>query len=118
MGYCWPVLPMGVADPPGVGCNPDSSRKSEAAAPGFVPLKRPLATVGFWKLNAAAVSVPKVHQPTSVRWLMSQGSWNARVAKSKWAKVTTYGKETKGKIDLQDHGTTVEFKNIKILVLK
>jgi len=44
--------------------------------------------------------------------------WNARVAKSKWAKVTTYGKETKGKIDLQDHGNKVEFKNIKILVLK
>ena len=44
--------------------------------------------------------------------------WNAKVAKSKWAKVTSYGKETKGKIDLQDHGNKVEFKNIKIKVLK
>ena len=43
--------------------------------------------------------------------------WNAKVAKSKWAKVTSYAKETKGKIDLQDHGNKVEFKNLKILAL-
>jgi len=44
--------------------------------------------------------------------------WNARVGKSKWAKVAGYAKEPKGKIDLQDHGNKVEFKNIKILILK
>ena len=44
--------------------------------------------------------------------------WNARVAKSKWSKTATYAKEPKGKIDLQDHGDKVEYKNIKVLVLK
>jgi hypothetical protein len=44
--------------------------------------------------------------------------WNAKIAKSKWAKVDSYAKETKGHIDLQDHGNKVEFKNIKVLILK
>jgi hypothetical protein len=44
--------------------------------------------------------------------------WNARVARSKWAKVPGYGKEAAGHIDLQDHGDKVEFKNIKVKILR
>jgi hypothetical protein len=44
--------------------------------------------------------------------------WNQRIAKSKWKSAAKYAKETKGHIDLQDHGDKVEFKNIKIKELK
>jgi hypothetical protein len=44
--------------------------------------------------------------------------WNQRIAKSKWKNAAKYAKETKGHIDLQDHGDKVEFKNIKLKELK
>jgi hypothetical protein len=44
--------------------------------------------------------------------------WNKRIAASKWAKTARYAKESKGHIDLQDHGDKVEFKNIKVRELK
>ncbi|MCC7419231.1 MAG: DUF1080 domain-containing protein [Planctomycetaceae bacterium] len=40
--------------------------------------------------------------------------WNARVAKSKFAKMPKFGKPTKGHISLQDHGNLVSFRNIKV----
>lgn len=40
--------------------------------------------------------------------------WDARVAKSKFAKWPEFGKATKGHICLQDHGNVVAFRNIKI----
>ncbi|HEX2970951.1 MAG TPA: DUF1080 domain-containing protein [Tepidisphaeraceae bacterium] len=43
--------------------------------------------------------------------------WDARVAKSKFAQWKKFGKNTKGYIDLQDHGAEVAFRNIKIRVL-
>src|SRR5215472_17464998 len=76
-GYCCPVFPIGVGVPPGiVGGSGVSSRKRVAAAPFMLPVNTPLATLGFTNCPATVVSVPQVHQPTSVRWLMSQGSWN------------------------------------------
>ncbi len=40
--------------------------------------------------------------------------WDARVAKSKFAKMPLFGKATKGHICLQDHGNPVAFRNIRI----
>jgi hypothetical protein len=40
--------------------------------------------------------------------------WNDRVAKSKFATMTGFGKATKGHICLQDHGDTVAFRSIRI----
>lgn len=40
--------------------------------------------------------------------------WNARVAKSKFAKMAGFGKAERGHICLQDHGNEVCFRNIKI----
>lgn len=40
--------------------------------------------------------------------------WKARVAKSKWKDYPGYGLALKGYIGLQDHGSLVKFKNIKI----
>src|SRR6266508_5791191 len=67
MGNCWPVLPIGTACPPDVGCSPDSSRKRRAPAPAVVPLNRPFANVGFVQFDGGK-SFPNSHQPTSVRW--------------------------------------------------
>lgn len=43
--------------------------------------------------------------------------WNARVAKSKFAKYELFGKPSRGHICLQDHGNEVAYRNIKIRVL-
>lgn len=43
--------------------------------------------------------------------------WNQRVAKSKFAKMTGFGKAEKGHLCLQDHGNEVAFRNIKIRLL-
>jgi len=43
--------------------------------------------------------------------------WDERVAKSKFAKLTNFGKPTSGHICLQDHGNPVSFRNIKIRVI-
>ena len=43
--------------------------------------------------------------------------WDEKVAKSKFAKMAGFGKQTKGHICLQDHGDEVAYRNIKIRVL-
>ncbi|MEX2176815.1 MAG: DUF1080 domain-containing protein [Pirellulaceae bacterium] len=40
--------------------------------------------------------------------------WDERVAKSKFAKMPSFGKPTSGHICLQDHGNLVSFRNVKI----
>jgi hypothetical protein len=107
-------------DKHGDGKNPLTSAGSIYAV--YPPAKKVVKPVGEW--NHTKIVLKGAHVE---HWLNGEkmaeaeiGSedWNAKVAKSKWAKVTSYAKETKGKIDLQDHGDKVEFKNIKILVLK
>jgi hypothetical protein len=107
-------------DKHGDGKNPLTSAGSIYAV--YPPAKKTAKPVGEW--NHTKIVCKGAHVE---HWLNSEkmaeaeiGSedWNAKVAKSKWAKVASYGKETKGHIDLQDHGNKVEFKNIKILVLK
>ena len=44
--------------------------------------------------------------------------WEAMVAKSKFAKYKEYGRAKRGHIGIQDHGNTVNFRNIKIKKLK
>lgn len=43
--------------------------------------------------------------------------FKAKVAASKWGKVKIFNGTKSGHIDLQDHGSTIAFKNIKIKVL-
>jgi hypothetical protein len=52
-----------------------------------------------------------------VEYEIGSEDWNARVAKSKFAKMPGFGKSAKGHICLQDHGAEVAFRNIKIRVL-
>ncbi|HLY10704.1 MAG TPA: DUF1080 domain-containing protein [Planctomycetota bacterium] len=104
----------------GDGKNPLTSAGSIYAV--YPPAKKVVKPVGEWNHTKIVLKGNHVEH-----WLNGEkiceaeiGSedWNARIAKSKWAKVSSYAKETKGKIDLQDHGNKVEFKNLKILVLK
>jgi hypothetical protein len=48
---------------------------------------------------------------------IGSADWDAKVAKSKFAKWEEFGKAAKGHICLQDHGDVVAFRNIKIRVL-
>jgi hypothetical protein len=104
----------------GDGKNPLTSAGSLYAV--YPPSKKTAKPAGQWNTMKIVCKGPKVEH-----WLNGEkvveaeiGSedWTARVAKSKWAKVSSYGKEAKGHIDLQDHGDKVEFKNIKIRILK
>ena len=49
-----------------------------------------------------------------VDYEIGSADWNEKVAKSKFAKMSGFGKAEKGYICLQDHGNEVAFKNIKI----
>jgi hypothetical protein len=44
--------------------------------------------------------------------------WNAKVAASKFKEFPSFGKPTKGFIDFQDHNDKVEYRNIKLRVIK
>ena len=43
--------------------------------------------------------------------------WEARVAKTKFAAWSGFGRAAKGHIALQDHGARVAYRNIKIRIL-
>jgi hypothetical protein len=50
-------------------------------------------------------------------YVRGSDDWNARVAKSKFAKFPNFGKNERGHICLQDHGDPVAFRNIKVRVI-
>jgi hypothetical protein len=54
----------------------------------------------------------------TVEFTMGTPEWNEMIAGSKFKTMPDFGKFTKGRIDLQDHGDMVSFRNIKIKVLK
>lgn len=49
---------------------------------------------------------------------IGSSDWNARVAKSKFAKFPNWGTVPRGHIALQEHGGETAFRNIKILVIE
>jgi len=51
-------------------------------------------------------------------YVKGSADWDERVAKSKFAKLPKFGKNTTGHICLQDHGNPVKFRNIKIRVIE
>jgi len=61
------------------------------------------ASMTFWQNDEEIVS-----------FKMHDANWDAMVAKSKFKDWDAFGKATKGKIGLQDHGDKVWFKNINI----
>jgi cytochrome c len=49
---------------------------------------------------------------------MHDAQWDDMVKKSKFKDMPDFGKATKGRIALQDHGDQVSFRNIKIREIK
>jgi len=106
-------------DKHGDGKNPLTSSASVYAV--YPPSKNVCKAAGEWnRMKIVAKGKHLEHWLNGEKVVaceIGSDDWNARVAKSKWAKVTTYGKEPKGHIDLQDHGDKVEYKNIKVKIL-
>jgi Domain of Unknown Function (DUF1080) len=88
----------------------------------YPPSKDVTRPVGEW--NQARLLVDGAHVE---HWLNGEkivsyekGSddWNAKVAASKFKEFPNFGKPTKGFIDFQDHNDKVEYRNIKLRVIK
>jgi hypothetical protein len=102
------------------GKNPKTSAGSIYAV--YAPAKDVSKPAGEWNSSRIVANGRKIEH-----WLNGEktaeaeiGSedWAKRIADSKWKTAKKYGLETKGHIDLQDHGDKVEYKNIKIREIK
>jgi hypothetical protein len=102
------------------GKNPKTSAGSIYAV--YAPAKDVSKPAGEWNSSKIVANGKKIEH-----WLNGEktaeaeiGSedWAKRIADSKWKTAKKYGLETKGHIDLQDHGDKVEYKNIKIREIK
>ncbi len=96
----------------------DGNRKSGSLYDVLPAAKNVVKAAGEW--NAAKVLCKGKHIE---HWLngtrvvqtdLGSPDWNQRVAASKWKPHPEFGTLTTGRIDLQDHGNKVEFRNIKI----
>lgn len=78
--------------------------------------------VGEWnQLRIRITPEQCVHYMNGVRYARyTKGSrdWDARVARSKFAKYENFGKAKRGHICLQDHGNMVAFRNVKVREIK
>lgn len=77
---------------------------------------------GEWNTLRVLISKEKcVHTMNGVKYceyVKGSKDWDERVAKSKFAKMPKFGKNTSGHIVLQDHGDLIAFRNIKIREIK
>ena len=88
----------------------------------YPPSKDVTRPVGEWNQARLVVNGPSVEHWLNGEKIVSyeKGSadWNEKVAASKFKGFPNFGKATKGHIDLQDHDNPVEFRNIKLRVLR
>lgn len=88
----------------------------------YAPSKDVTRAVGQWNqarlvVNGAAVE-HWLNGEKIVSYDKGSADWNAKVAASKFKAFPNFGKASKGFIDLQDHGDHVEYRSIKIHVLR
>jgi uncharacterized protein YceK len=84
----------------------------DAPPPGLV---KPL---GEWNTVRIVIDDDRVQHwlngVKAVEYVLGSPEWTAKVAKSKFAQWPEYGKAARGHIGLQEHGSRVAFRNIKI----
>jgi hypothetical protein len=85
------------------------------------PTKNTARAVGEWNESRILVKGPHVEHWLNgekvVEYELWSADWKNRVAKSKFNAMPRYGLEKTGHIALQDHGSEVAFRNVKIKVL-
>ena len=60
------------------------------------------------------IKLQKINGDKIVEYDFHSTDWNDRRKSSKWKDYPKYGSETKGYICLQEHGSTVSFRSIKM----
>jgi hypothetical protein len=88
----------------------------------YAPKKDMTKPVGEWNKTRLIVKGNRVEHWLNgtkvVSYELGSDDWVKRVQASKFKDMPKFGKESKGHIDLQDHGDAIAFRNIKIRVLK
>jgi hypothetical protein len=84
----------------------------------YAPSKDMTKPVGEWNKTRLIVNGSHVEHWLNgekvVTYEIGSTGWEERVKASKFKDWKRFGKETKGHIDLQDHGDAIAFRNIKI----
>jgi hypothetical protein len=100
------------------GANPETSTASDYAL--HAPVKDVSKPVGQWNQSRIVIDGKKVEHWLNgvklVEYEIESADWAERVKKSKFAKYPNFGLAARGHLALQDHGDTVAYRNIKILV--
>ena len=82
------------------------------------PADKPIKPAGEWNTSRIVFTPEKVSYFLNgimvVEFVPWSYDWHERRKKGKWADVEDYGKAKTGYIGLQDHGSFIWFKNIKI----
>ena len=85
------------------------------------PADKPIKPAGEWNTSRIIFTGEKVSYFLNgikvVEFVPWSEDWHERRNKGKWADVEDYGQAKSGLIGLQDHGSFIWFKNIKIKVL-
>jgi hypothetical protein len=106
-------------------CHPDAKIEKHRSGDLYDLIKSSKETVkpaGEW--NTAKIISNKgkyefwLNGTRVVEFTMHDAKWDALVAGSKFKSMPDFGKATKGRLSLQDHGDKVWFRNIKIRELK
>jgi hypothetical protein len=84
----------------------------------YPPLVKPYKPLGEWNEILLVVDGNKVTQMLNgevvVQYVKYSDEWKKLRNSGKWANFPDWGKFDEGHIDLQNHGTKVWFRNIKI----
>jgi hypothetical protein len=110
-----------VLDNKGHGDGKDPKTSAASCYALYAPVKDFTRPIGEWNRGRIVVNGNHVEHWLNgekvVEYDFGSDDWNKRVEASKFAKMERFGKEKKGRIDLQWHGDEVAYRNIKIKVL-
>lgn len=97
-------------------------RRCGACYDMYAPMDAEPQPVGEWNRTRIVVDGRHIEHWLNaqkiVEYELNGADWNARRARSKWKDYPAYGSETKGHICLQEHGSEVAFRSIKIRPLR